>query len=215
MRATAAATLGFSPYQEMALHLGPLLRDPAPAVRANALLALGLLPGPGLDEAQLSLSLDLREPIEVREAALFALGEAIQPGASPPLVGRLRLLVRKRWRLADLFSGEPEERKWRCRALAARVLGKSEAAEAREDLEAGLADPDPWVREEAALALGWLKQEKSLGPLINALDQEEVGRVRKAEGATLDRITGLHFGEDRAVWRAWWLTRTRLDTELP
>jgi len=67
-------------------------------------------------------------------------------------------------------------------------------------------------RTEAAVALGEIKDIRSVPPLIATLADKDQS-VRKAAGKALESITGQKFGDDRDQWRAWWTkNRQRLKT---
>jgi HEAT repeat protein len=97
-----------------------------------------------------------------------------------------------------------------------------------------LKDRDPQVFEAVAFALGSFKEPRAVAPLIEALSDEEpknrmsaisalaqIGDkkavasvmpllddkdkdVRRFAVSALEKLTGQHFGDDPAKWRAWW-----------
>ncbi len=110
-----------------------------------------------------------------------------------------------------------------------KMLGSSEADQRWKAVEAlekvhspravllvckALQDPDIWVRRLAAEALGRMGKAEAVGPLIEALaDQESM--IRAAALASLKTLTGKSFGFDPSgspgarkralnLWRAWW-----------
>jgi HEAT repeat protein len=157
------------------------LTDPRPDVRRGAAFALGKCGSAG---AVPDLVRALRDgDAGVRDAAAFALGEiAAERPESPPwdsAGGPLRQML-------------SEEKDARARRSAACAIGQfgPDAAEAREDLEQALGDKDPAVRQNAAWALGRLKDRagaSGVGRLAHALQDDDPG-VRRDAAAALAEV---------------------------
>ena len=60
------------------------------------------------------------------------------------------------------------------------------------------------MREKVAVALGEIKDDSVIEPLVKLLEKEEATRVRAAAVQALQAITGQEFGQDTDRWRAWW-----------
>lgn len=146
-RAGAAEALGHLGGEAAASILGQHVADPDPRVRAALAAALGQT----CDLTSLSLLLGLLTDGEpaVRRAAARALGRLADPKAAAPLAAVLAqdgqpLLVRRATSAAIAAAPHPD---------------------ARPQLLAALADPDPQVRGYAAQALGHVGDEAASGAL--------------------------------------------------
>jgi len=146
-RAGAAEALGHLGGEAAASILGQHVADPDPRVRAALAAALGQT----CDLTCLSLLVGLLTDGEpaVRRAAARALGRLADPKAAAPLAAvpaqdRQPLLVRRATSAAIAAAPHPD---------------------ARPQLLAALADPDPQVRGYAAQALGHVGDEAASGAL--------------------------------------------------
>jgi HEAT repeat protein len=89
VRATAATSVIFLPATEAVTALAPLLNDKAEFVRKEAAYALGIV-GSAEASAPLLRLLQREKNLEVRSAAVIALGQSGDPSAIEPLVQILR-----------------------------------------------------------------------------------------------------------------------------
>jgi len=78
-------------------------------------------------------------------------------------------------------------------------------AEVRDEVRPYLWDPDPTIRREAIFAVAALRDEESIGRLIQLLGQSE-GTLHEASHQALREITGLAFADITARWRIWFAT---------
>ncbi len=65
-----------------------------------------------------------------------------------------------------------------------------------------LNSPLPMFRSRAAQLLGTARDQRAVGPLIQALEDDNQ-RVRDAAAAALKSLTGKDFGADVAKWKQW------------
>ena len=123
----------------------------------------------------------------------------------------------------SVANSEPTERD----DTTARITGAGAARVAEIDsrtvdaLIGRLDDPDAYVRNWAARALGLIGDNRAIEPLIAAMDKyvAEFGsshpsadqllegtdsRVVFIAAAVLGEMTGEDFGKDPAKWREWW-----------
>ncbi len=159
------------------------LTDPNPPdVRRGAAFALGKC---GSAAAVPELVRALREDSDagVRDAAAFAIGELAAEHRDAAL-----------WRQAGgpLRKMLAEEKDARARRSAACAIGQfgPDAAEARDDLEKALGSPDAAVRQNAAWAIGRLKDKagaSGVARLARALQDEDPG-VRRDAAAALGEV---------------------------
>ena len=63
-------------------------------------------------------------------------------------------------------------------------------------------DPEITVRQAAASALGKIRGEASITPLLAALKDRDAG-VQRLAAESLERITGQSFGRDAEAWDKW------------
>ena len=82
------------------------------------------------------------------------------------------------------------------------------------DVRSGLDAEDAPTRREAALAVGWLRDDRSLARLVELLDDSE-SAPRTAAHWSLRRISGLKLRGTQSLWRrwlhdseGWWLNRS-------
>jgi len=133
---------------------------------------------------------------------------------------RRRAVARGRWpqeRWPDVLR-DPEVRPWALVRLADPALA-SEAAESRSEAEriaaAGFTDEPrvlaallgdrSWrVRLAAMLACERVRHRAVIPALIDALEDEEPGRVRARCVRALESLTGASWGTEAARWRRWW-----------
>jgi HEAT repeat protein len=69
-----------------------------------------------------------------------------------------------------------------------------------------LSHEDLFVRIQAGKALKLLGDDKAVGPLIGALEDENPG-VRIQAADSLESITGQKLGEDAEAWRKWYASK--------
>jgi len=93
---------------------------------------------------------------------------------------------------------------WEVRVLTLRAIGQGPY----EDLAAAVARSlrhRIWqVRLSAAEALGRLRVDTQIEALIDALEREQLGRVKKALGESLSSLTGENLRDYGELWRRWW-----------
>jgi HEAT repeat protein len=101
------------------------------------------------------------------------------------------------------------------RAAAVDALCAGGLAEPRDKLNELLADPKPFVRLHAALALAGAREPKAVGALIEVLSELPTDQARQAEDALASLAGDLSPREPlgttkesakkcRAAWEAWW-----------
>lgn len=111
---------------------------------------------------------------EVRENAVFALGEIGDHRAIEPLIQSLK-----------------DDNPW-VRESAAYALARIGDRKAVEPLIKSLSDENPWVRESAVRALGAIGDEKAVEPIMKLLNDED-GDVRESAAEVLKSITGKEY----------------------
>jgi HEAT repeat protein len=157
------------------------LSDARPEVRRGAAFALGKC---GSTSALPALVRALGDAdATVREAAAYAVGEVAAQSKDPGLWREASGALRK------MLAEEPDGRARRSVAYAVGNFGP-EAAEARPDLERALDHKDPLVRQNAAWALGRLKEaaaRSGVERLAQALRDEDA-LVRRDAAAALGDI---------------------------
>ncbi len=111
--------------------------------------------------------------------------------------------------LSKLRSGNPA-----LRARAAESLGFLRAYRAEAALLGASRDESAEVRRQAVLALAWCGGRNTVGPLIQALEDDD-WFVRQAAHVSLENLTGMEFpfnalapAAERQIdakrWRDWW-----------
>ena len=79
--------------------------------------------------------------------------------------------------VAAIAIGKGQDKRLRSQAIW--ILARLEPLEAFEPLVTALADPEAWIRKEAAVALGILNDERGVVHLIQALQTDAEADVRK------------------------------------
>jgi HEAT repeat protein len=144
-------------------------------------------------------TLDCEDP-RARRSAAELLGDLPHAGQGEDAVEQ---------RLGRLAAEDPE---WLVRAQAARSLGlrgvrHSSPDVARTLLQPVLADPDPAVAREAALALQELGDPAAVPALLNYLERSvRAGDPRSEQAAqeALQALTGDEGTRDPRAWRDFW-----------
>jgi HEAT repeat protein len=188
------------------------LGDESEQVRGWAALALGKIADREAASALAGILGD--EALSVRQIAVWALGEIADPETVEPLAAALQ----------DETSGIQKE--------AADALVKI-GQPALDALISALGSADAFARENAARALGGLKEPAAVKPLAKLLARGEAGAseaaatalaeigeaavpalikalsskkpaVAKSAAAALEKATGQSLGKKPAAWKAWW-----------
>jgi HEAT repeat protein len=170
IRAAAATALGRIGDAVAAPSLGEALKDPVPAVRYAAAIALGSLPAEG-NATRLARTLHSDPSWWVRYAAVLALGR-----------------TKKGFVAGDLEACLKREPKWQIRMGAVRSLQDIGGARAATVIGQALRDKDSGVRTAAAVALGDIGGKPQLSLLNAALKAETDPSVRSAQLAASRRI---------------------------
>jgi HEAT repeat protein len=153
-------------------------------------------PGIPLDLKREIGALNSSKPID-RENAAFrigTMGEKAVP-AIPFLIAMLGDVTLSETPPSDAVGTSPA----REAAVALIKIGMASV----EPLILALKHHDPRVRENAAWALGEIRDTRAVRPLIMALSDDDAS-VRVCVASALARITGHDFGEDPARWREWY-----------
>jgi HEAT repeat protein len=179
-----------------------LLYDTDSEVRKSAAMALGEIGDPLTSEplikafidtdyqVRLNAAMALRkinveeinnnEPLEILIQALKDNDSQIQSSA-------VRVLTNT-WAIELLINNLKNEDET-IRKISVRILGEIRAADAVESLIQMLRnDCSPSVREEVAIALGDLKDQRAEGPLVRAIKMDDYEQVRDAAAVSIGRI---------------------------
>ncbi|MDD2754245.1 MAG: HEAT repeat domain-containing protein [Methanothrix sp.] len=153
---------------------GPLIQafiDTDYQVRLNAAIALE-----GINVEEISN----REALEILVLALKDSDRQIQGSAVRALTNT--------WAIESLINNLKNEDEI-IRQMSVRILGKIRAVEAVESLIQMLRnDCSPAVREEVAIALGDIKDQRAEGPLVRAIKMDDYEQVRDAAVVAIGRI---------------------------
>jgi HEAT repeat protein len=169
-----------APSQGVAL-VSPMIHDPSPEVRAEAIIAIGRL---GDEDAGMLLFELLSDEAElIQESAMAALAQLPPARVTPLLLHALESAeMPVRIRAAETLgllhdpesapalialSRDPRES---VRRAAVRALGEIEAPGVSELLRAALSDMSSMVRQQAVLSLGKLQEPETLGDLLPFLE---------------------------------------------
>ena len=177
--------------------LEPFVRHPDPKVRARAIRAIGRLQDPAYLGTLVTAA--RRDVPPVRVEAIFALGQLDQPFVEASLVALL----------GD--TAAPHERRLVVRSLGRVSRGDGEG---HRRIVALLADPDPAMREVAALALedlawrlrraapAWTPPSLDVHALLPLLAEGQPAAVRAAAAGAMWRLSWLPAGQTRhrAPW---------------
>jgi hypothetical protein len=99
-------------------------------------------------------------------------------------------------------------------SMALFGAGTKKLADAMDQILPHLEHSDWQVRVAAIEALGELKDERGLMPLIDRLMNER-GRLREDIAQALRKITGKDFGRDANKWRQWYHERDKMEPDPP
>jgi len=175
----AAFALGFSRQRAAIDPLAAATASPRPALRAFAIVALGML---GFRDAPMDPFRTLLgdEDAQVRLSALFGLRHLAGPGCPTPVLQAIHA------RLSDSVMGVRNE--------AVLVLGKIGGAAVIEMLlERPVRDPEALVRQNAARALGAVRgPAERIVPALKELMKDEDPGVARAAQTSLRWIEGAH-----------------------
>ena len=187
-----------------------LLRDPEPRVRQAAAFGFGLLRAPESHAALLQATRDADR--ETAILAVEALGKQKAPLAEViAAFGDLAERERLERLLPALFRfSDPEVLDWAGRGLAlsdrrlhaggAYALCRTPQAKALPKIRQLAKDPDPWVRGQAARALGLVGDGTDLAVLQALLDDASSGPVIHALRSAA-RLIGAGKAAPSAEWR--------------
>lgn len=184
VRREAVEALGDSKRQAAVAPLLEALRDDNPEVRRKAATGLGGFTGPAVIEALVQALRDADSRVQwaagaalgvIGRPAVPALAEALGSGETAVRSGAARALgeIDDAAARQALASAARMDRDGEVRREAVRALGNRGIA--GDPLIQALADPDPAVQWEAAVALGRARREDSAAALIAALRDSEVG----------------------------------------
>jgi hypothetical protein len=191
LQSDAAFALGFSKKREAVGLLVKAVRNPAPAVRANAAASLGML---AFEDVPIPPFLELLKDPDplVRQAALFGLRPLLSEGRDRGLRDEIHE------KLSDPVMDVRNEA-----LILLRKLKKKESVPVI--LERSIKDADPLVRANAAAALG------AMGPV--ALDatpaliemlRDDVPKVVESAWVALKAIHLRDFDRSYGSWRGWY-----------
>jgi HEAT repeat protein len=93
-----------------------------------------------------------------------------------------------------LHADSPERRR-----LIAHALSLTDSPQCVPLLIEALDDPDPDVRHDAAMSLGWLYDRRAIEPLVR-----HVGTCKGGAAEALAEFAGVTLGPDPEKWRRWW-----------
>jgi HEAT repeat protein len=190
-RVPAVFALGFSGSKEA---VGPLVgaaEAPEAELRIHAVVALGTLGVPEVPLEPIRKLLVAEEP-ELRTAALFAVRRLSGAGREAPLLEDVHRCF------ADRVPGVRNEA-----VIAAGRMGRKESVAAL--LAGPVKDPEPLVRQNAALALGLVgKPARAATPVLVELLRDEHTRVVEEAWRALNAIHEKDFDRSYATWRDWY-----------
>jgi HEAT repeat protein len=158
------------------------LKDSSPLVRKTAAASLGAAQDKNA-VAALEEVLKNDKDAAVRKTAADSLGEVGDKRAVVALEGALKADKDAVVRLSALD--------------AIAKLGTPEI------LTAALGDSDAKIRERAVVALGRSESQRSIGPLVDAMQGQTIS-FRRIVAEALKRITKQDFGLDAQAWARWW-----------
>lgn len=200
VRRAAVRALERCRHQRVAVVLAARLRDADEHVRADAVAALARLDGPRY-LAEISALVRHDPAAAVRVRAVAGLGTIRAPSALPVMIAALsdpQAAVREQAaiavealadaslpaRLRETATSEHAP----TRRLVMRLLGRyGSEEEAINMLMAGLRDPDPLVRGQAAIGLGY-RQAKSALPALMQATADADDHVRGTAAYALGRL---------------------------
>ncbi len=131
----------------------------------------------------------------VRAAAVRGLANHGEPAQTPLVIGALS----DKDKLVRLEAARGLQRLHEPSAVPPliRAMHEPDLRNAKDP-----AEPEAFVRTEAALALGQYPEKRVVQALIAGLDDSELS-VNRASLASLRILTGQDFGLDRAAWSDW------------
>lgn len=187
-RAIASMALGFSNDSRALTPLLDLLADPDPNLRYNALVAIGNIHDPETPVDPILPAIEDTDPM-VRAGAAYCLG-----GIVPPMTDKGALIPLLK------ATQDPDTR---VRANAVATLGYMGNHMATKTIVSNSLFDEHWiVRYNACAALGRMKDQRAVVPLIEKLDDENQDVRIMAEEA-LRQITDQDYGRNKSAWRAW------------
>ncbi|MCU0726938.1 MAG: HEAT repeat domain-containing protein, partial [Planctomycetes bacterium] len=204
-------------------------RSEDPAVRRAAVMKLAPFSDMGLGRFLVEKVFATERNAGVLDAAITILGMAKQPEDVSFLCGKV--LGKGDWQLRAALADALGSLHAPAAADAIRMLLKSEKdprvlsmalfgagtkklADAMDQILPHLEHSDWQVRVAAIEALGELKDERALMPLIDRLMNER-GRLREDIAQALKKITGKDFGRDANKWRQWFHERDKMESDPP
>ncbi|MDQ6740140.1 MAG: HEAT repeat domain-containing protein [Actinomycetota bacterium] len=186
-----------------------LQTDPDGVVRRRAASALGRIGDPRATEPLLSALLDIRAGVTGYAAlALDALGASW----SAPFAERIRVpdVEQRRWILIALhrfqwhgqrprgvFAAAAEDSDKHVRLIALMALAQIADPATSAVLRRALADPHPYCREEAAVALGKIGDRGAVAGLIEAAGDAREDTFSAARSAAVEALR--HIGDPQAI----------------
>jgi HEAT repeat protein len=193
----------------------PILADEDPSVVDAGVRVLAGLRTPE-PVAALFAALEAEKKEERRLGLLRAVAEGGLPGPVDPLLKAAADRSWKlRWRAAACLAQRSEEvakkallvacsdKEPAVRSAGLEGLARMRAKEVVEPAIQALADPVWQVRVSAARALGLVRDQRSIAPLIARMELEE-GRLLVDYGEALERLTGRLLGPRADLWRQFW-----------
>jgi HEAT repeat protein len=185
------------------------------------MMALGVSDGPRAVDPLLA---KLADPAaQVRQVAVYALSYSRDPRVVDPLLTEMKCLSFGASesvlhalqplhdpRVTALIEAEVtgaidnlQSLNIDCSASAAETLSTLGGPRAVDALLAALRSDRPYVRGNAAFALGMMLEPRAIAPLIAALADPDHYVPNGQAGDALTTITGQHFGQDAARWETW------------
>lgn len=190
-RTYAAFALGFSRKKEAIAPLAAAADDEDPAVRANAIAALGTLATDGVPMEAFRKRLDDPEP-EVRTAALFGLRPLVSENSDRGMIEAIHA------KLSDPAMDVRNEA-----LILLRKLRRKESVE--KILERSIKDGESLVRANAAATLGAIgKDAVHATPALIEMLRDDMHQVVEAVWIALNQINGKDLDRSYSTWRDWY-----------
>jgi HEAT repeat protein len=207
-----------------------LLADESEDVRALAAEAVGLIEYAGGATALTNVARMDKDSL-VRGKALKSLTEVSGKAAVPELIralagddegtvraqaGNLLGILETELATDPLIKALKEDFDSAVRIAALGALKKTRPQRALDTIIESLEDMNTEVRGQAAVTLGEYGNKKAVGPLIRAMDDEDVSRIQLYITDALAKLTGEEneFDVDASeedqeealqIWRDWWV----------
>ncbi|MBI4615170.1 MAG: HEAT repeat domain-containing protein [Planctomycetes bacterium] len=187
-RRIAAMALGFGRDSRALSPLIEATRDADPDVRIHALQSIGVLHDPETPVEPVLACMEDPDP-GVRAAACFCLGGIVPPksdkGALVPLLKATQ---------------DPDARVRAHAVVSLGFLGNHMAT--KTVVSNSLFDENWLVRRNACAALGRIKDQRAVVPLVERLDDENE-EVRLMAEEALHQITDQDYGRNKRAWQEW------------